>query len=211
MMQADTLLRDTAPGVAVVETPEALSALHQPDSAAVIWQRQPLDAFQQWIDGLDPDQLPTARVILRPKDIRSALRSICDAAGTPDGAERRLLIDDIAVLADIFTELMQTQYLRLRLDAVDTNACRKFHVDMLTARLICTYRGSGTQYGNSVAEEDPERIFNVPTGCPIVLRGRKWPEEPRSGLLHRSPPIEDTGETRLLMVLDPISDPSLAH
>ncbi|MEW7008160.1 DUF1826 domain-containing protein [Lentilitoribacter sp. EG35] len=33
------------------------------------------------------------------------------------------------------------------------------------------------------------------------------PETPTSGLLHRSPPIDGTGETRLLLVLDPVSDP----
>jgi len=27
------------------------------------------------------------------------------------------------------------------------------------------------------------------------------------GLLHRSPPIEGTGETRLVLVLDPVIDP----
>ena len=29
---------------------------------------------------------------------------------------------------------------------------------------------------------------------------------PITGLLHRSPPIEGTGETRLVLVLDPIDD-----
>lgn len=211
MSAADPALLDTAEGVAVVDTPEQLSLLHRPDKAAVIWQRQPLASFQRWIDALDPDQLPSARLILRPRDVRSALKTICDTSETPDGPERRLLIDDIAALADIFTDLMQAEYLRLRLDVVDTNACRKFHVDMLTARLICTYRGTGTQYGNAVDEADPQQVFTVPGGSPIILRGKKWPEQPRSGLLHRSPPVEGTGETRLLMVLDPISDPSLAH
>ncbi|MEM9762584.1 MAG: DUF1826 domain-containing protein, partial [Pseudomonadota bacterium] len=42
---------------------------------------------------------------------------------------------------------------------------------------------------------------------PIILRGTQWPETPRSGLLHRSPPIEGTGEARLILVIDPIFDP----
>ncbi|HMB12384.1 MAG TPA: DUF1826 domain-containing protein, partial [Roseovarius sp.] len=33
---------------------------------------------------------------------------------------------------------------------------------------------------------------------------------PPSGLLHRSPPIEGSGETRLLLVLDPVDDPEEA-
>ncbi|GGG66682.1 hypothetical protein GCM10011415_11900 [Salipiger pallidus] len=49
-------------------------------------------------------------------------------------------------------------------------------------------------------------VLTVPTGSPIVLRGTRWPESPLSGLLHRSPPIAGTGETRLLLVLDPVED-----
>jgi hypothetical protein len=116
-------------------------------------------------------------------------------------------VDDIAALAEIFAGLMRARWLRLRLDVVTTNACRRFHIDAVTARLVCTYRGTGTQYGISTDGAEPRRIFTVPTGSPIVLRGTLWPEHPRSGLLHRSPPIEGTGETRALLVLDPVDDP----
>lgn len=117
-----------------------------------------------------------------------------------------MLVDDIAALADVFADVMHAPYLRLRLDVIKTNACRKFHIDAVTARLVCTYRGTGTQYGISTDGTEPKRIFTVPTVSPILLRGTLWPETPRSGLLHRSPPIEGTGETRLLLVLDPIVD-----
>ena len=106
----------------------------------------------------------------------------------------------------VFARLAPAPYLRLRFDVVTTNACRKFHVDFITARLICTYRGPGTQYGISADGSEPRRVFSVPTGAPILLRGKLWPERPNSGLLHRSPAIEGTGETRSVLVLDPISD-----
>ena len=125
----------------------------------------------------------------------------------PEGPERAWLQADIIALADIFTALMSCQALRLRLDVVTTNACRKFHMDAITARLICTYRGTGTQYGMSPTGEPPRRVFTVATGAPVVLRGTKWPQTPASGLLHRSPPIEGTGESRLVLVLDPVFDP----
>ena len=120
---------------------------------------------------------------------------------------REWLQNDIVALAEIFADLMEAPFLRVRLQAVATNACRKFHVDALTARLVCTYRGTGTQYGTSVRDQDPGRVFTVQTGAPILLRGTQWSETPPSGLRHRSPPIEESGETRLLLVLDPITDP----
>ena len=201
------IVKEAAVGVGVADTPEGMSALHRPGCAAAIWRRQPLPGFQSWIDGLDGDVLPRARVILRPEAVRDAASEVCDASGTPAGPERDRLVDDIAALAGIFAGLMQARWLRLRLDVVTTNACRRFHIDAVTARLVCTYRGTGTQYGISTDGAGPRRIFTVPTGAPILLRGTLWPERPRSGLLHRSPPIDGTGETRAVLVLDPVDDP----
>jgi hypothetical protein len=200
-------VQDAAVGVGIADTPEGLSAIHRPGCAAAIWRRQPLPGFQAWIDGLDPARLPSARVILRPREVPDTLRQICEASATPACAERDLLIDDVAALADIFSSLMRAKGLRLRFDVVTTNACRKFHIDAITARLLCTYRGTSTQYGISTDGAEPKRVFTAPTGAPIVLRGTRWPETPRSGLLHRSPPIEGTGATRLVLVLDPATDP----
>lgn len=201
------LKRSAPSGVEISDTTEGLAAILRPECAAAIWRRRPLPGFQSWIDALAPERLPKARVILRPEKVREAAVQICDMAGTPDGAERDRLIDDTTALAEIFAGLMDARYLRLRLDVITTNACRKFHVDAVTARLVCTYRGTGTQYGISTRGTEPRRIFTVPTGAPILLRGTLWPERPSSGLLHRSPPIEGTGETRLVFVLDSVADP----
>ncbi len=200
------IVKDAAIGVGVASTPEGLTAIQRPGCAATIWQRDPLPSFQSWIDSVDPEHLPRARVVLRPDAVRRALSEIVRASTPPDCEERAILVDDISALADIFADVMHAPYLRLRLDVVTSNMCRKFHIDAVRARLICTYRGTGTQYGISTDGAEPRRVFTVPTGSPIVLRGTLWPEKPKSGLLHRSPPIEGTGETRLMLVLDPIFD-----
>lgn len=201
------VIQDAAIGVGVTDTPDGLSSLHRPGCAATIWRRQPLDGFQSWLDSVDPELLPQARVILRADQAHDAVQQICETCGTPDCAERRRLIEDIAALADIFSGLMDTSHLRLRLDVVTNNLCGMFHVDAVTARLICTYRGPGTQYGVSTNGAEPKRVFSVPTGSPFLMRGTRWPDGPASGLLHRSPPIAGTGETRLLLVLDPVVEP----
>jgi len=200
-------LTDAAIGVGVADRPEDLAVLKKPGCAAALWRRQMPGAVKDWLDGLDPDQLPRGRVILRPDAFSKTLAHLCEMAGTPDCAERAWLEADIADLAEQFAGLMSARYLRLRLDVVTTNACRKFHIDALMARLVCTYRGSGTQYGISVDGAEPTRVFQVQTGSPILLRGTLWPQDPPSGLLHRSPPIEGTGESRLVLVLDPVFDP----
>ncbi len=199
-------VEDAAIGVAVAERPESLDVFLADGVAAAIWQRQLQCGFHEWIDGLDPQHLPSCRVILKPDNVAYAVTQICDSAGLQANAWRDSLVADIAVLADIFAGMMQAKFLRLRLDVVDTNACRKFHIDSVTARLICTYRGTGTQYGISTDGTPPDPVFTVATGSPILLRGTLWPKPPRSGLLHRSPPIAGTGETRLVLVLDPVDN-----
>lgn len=198
----------TVTGVHVVETLAALDAIHAPDCAAVILARPHDPALSNWLAGLPPDSLPQMREVLRPEDIRAALEQLC--AALPDCNERARFIDDVTALAVRFAQLMAAPRLRLRLEVVTGNACRKFHIDYVTARLVCTWRGTGSQYGLAAIGAEPDHIHTVPTGQPILLRGTRWPTTPPSDLKHRSPPIEGSGERRLLLVLDPISDPGQA-
>ncbi|WP_299410812.1 DUF1826 domain-containing protein [uncultured Roseobacter sp.] len=201
------VVRDAAIGVGIADDPTSLNAFLKPGCAAAIWRRQTPQDVQTWLDGLEPDRLPQGRVILPKEAVVSTVARLCDIANLPQGLERDWFETDIGTLAALFADLMSARYLRLRLDVVAHNACRKFHIDAITARLVCTYRGTGTQYGISTDGQDPAQVLTVPTGAPILLRGTLWPTQPASGLLHRSPPIEGTGETRLVLVLDPVTDP----
>lgn len=190
--------------VPIARQAEELGAFLQPDCPAVLWQRTLLPKFQSWIDQLAPENLPHGRLILRPDGISGAVEQLCDMAGTPLGPERDLFINDTSMLGEVFAKLMSAEYVQLRLERVIDNSCFKFHKDAIRARLVCTYRGTGTQYGVSTDAEDPTDVFTSPTGSPLLLRGSLWPERTDSGLKHRSPPIKGTGETRLVFVLDPV-------
>lgn len=193
-------------GVLSVNGPEDMGAIRLPGVGGVICQRRLPETVLHWLETLPAEMLPAARVLVRPGEIASAVTLACDETGLPDAPERRILIDDIAALAATFGEMTRAKWLRFRLDVVTTNACRRFHIDRVTARLVCTYRGTGTQYG--VARNDvPATIHTVPTGSPFVMRGTLWPAQPDPHLMHRSPPIEGTGESRLMLALDPVTDP----
>lgn len=200
------VVRDAAIGVAVTDAPEGLCAIRTPGSAAAIWRRRLPQSFQTWIDGLPPGALPKGRIVLHPGAVREAVDHLCDVAEMPSGAERDRLTDDVAALGETFCGVMDARRLRLRLAPVDTDSCRRFHVDAVRARLVYTYRGLGTQYGVSIAGAAPGRVFSVATGAPILLRGSLWPGE-ATGLMHRSPTIEGTGTTRFVLVLDAVDDP----
>lgn len=200
------VIQDAAVGVGVAATPKGLRSIHQAGCAAAIWQRKPLDRFQRWIDCLGAEALPRARLLLRPGQVRDALNKIADGAGLTAREERTMLIDDAAALATMFCAVMRVSYVRLRLDVVETAAREPFHIDPVVARLVCTYRGAGTQYGISTDGAEPRQVFTVPTGSPILLRGTAWPEPPASGLLHRAPSVNSADMSRLVLVLDPVLD-----
>lgn len=200
------IVADALAGVKTTGLPDGLSAIHRPDCAAAIWHRDPPPAFRPWIDALGLDNLPRARAVLRPAAVADAVHNMCDLAGMPDRPERAWLVEDVAALARRFSHTLRAPCVRLRFDAVTTNACRRFHRDAVTARLVCTYKGTGTQFGVSVNGAEPATIFTVPTCAPVVLTGSLWPTQPSPVLLHRSPPIEGTGEVRMVLVLDPAMD-----
>jgi len=200
----------TAPqpaGVTDANDAKDLAQFGEVGTSATVWHRDMPQDAQVWLETLNPALLPSGRVVLPIDQVAPTVSQLCEISQLPQGPERDWLEADVAMLARTFAEMMNSDYLRMRLDVVTTNACRKFHVDAIVGRLVCTYRGTGTQYGTSDGCCDPKAVFTVPTGSPIFLRGTLWPAKPPSGLVHRSPPIEGSGETRLVLVLDPVNDP----
>ena len=192
--------------VAFVDEVEGLVQLFDGNTAGVIWRRRVHKRMQSWLDTVPVDQLPTGRIVLPVPKVRSAVTELMCISEMPDCAERELLLDDICLLAHKSSELFTSAYLRLRFDVVTTNKCPKFHIDHVSARLLCTYRGVGTEYSFLDDKKRPAEIFTTPNCAAIVLRGTKWPTDCANNLVHRSPEISDVNETRLLFVIDPVDN-----
>ena len=134
-------------GLALAQTANDFSIIRDQDFAGVLCQARISSHILAWLASLDPACLPKARVILRPDRVHSALVQICDVSQMRVCAERDAFIAHAQQLSDAFMHVMKALYLRLRFDIISHNACSRFHIDAMTARLICTYRGTGTQYG----------------------------------------------------------------
>ncbi len=186
--------------------PEVLDRISAPGCAAAVWRRRPLRHFQDWIDGLSPETLPEARIALSPDRVDIAMGALFSSCGIADGPFREMLVKDIAALSILFARVMRAETIRLRLDVIDGDACTKFHIDHVPARLLCTYRGPGTEFGRSDGGEDPHDIDRLETGSVGLFRGRLSPGGEMPGISHRSPPIAGLGEARLLLVIDPVYD-----
>lgn len=186
--------------VKTVTQREDLAPAIKADHDAAIWQRTLPEPVQSWLGSVPGSALPRGRYILVPEHVRTCMRAMFDAAGQPDTPAQAWLCEDAARLATHLRSVEAAELIRLRLEPISDNACAKFHIDTVTARLICTYRGPGTQITLDELEGDP--VCTVDTGAPILLKGKLWPQLQGVRLKHRSPPIEGTGLTRLVMVLE---------
>ena len=192
-----------ASDVLIGRDPDILSDIHAPGVAAAIWRRTPDPAFQNWIDGLDGAKLPRLRTSVPVHKAETAVLIACGIAATPQGPELNRFASDVGALTLMYCRIMGTDRARIRLDVTDEAMCPKFHLDNVPARLVCTYRGDGTQYVPEPHRNDPSRIRNMRTGDAALIRGTKWPSGERSRLLHRSPAMAPGTGPRLLLAIDP--------
>lgn len=189
-----------------------LQAIAQPDTELVLWQRQTAPAWATWIEQLSVHELPTCHLEMAPHQLNAAVQASCDASGTPSGRSQEALIADIAHLSAAFAAILRTPTVRLRLAVVTNNACRRWHLDCVPLRLICTYRGPGTQwvppaFGAAVlacADDETSHALPLRTGDVALFKGCGWPGQTHDGgIVHRSPRIAGTGLARLVLVLNP--------
>ncbi|QYZ68546.1 DUF1826 domain-containing protein [Neotabrizicola shimadae] len=187
--------------VAASDKAEGLGRIHDPGIAAAIWRRSRDPGLAAWVDSLSPERLPCLRQAMSVTDVAAAVHAACDRLGLAPSPERGLLATDAAALALRFGTIMATPRVQVRLDVIRNNACHRFHCDRVVARLLCSYRGHGTEFGPATGQAEVTQVQTLAAGDAAIFRGTLWPGE-ECGLLHRSPPIAGTGETRLLMVID---------
>jgi hypothetical protein len=132
---------------------------------------------------------------------------------------REVLTSDIERLFGLFTRVTGSAKARINFSAVHDDHCRKFHSDYLRYRLICTYAGPGTEW---LPDHAVDRTAMQPSAeCPIeanraivrsdaevrraapfevlLLKGEQHAKG--RGAVHRSPPLEVTGQKRVLLTL----------
>lgn len=203
MRQADPALRP-ATAMNSAADPRVLGTIAMPGVAVALWQRPPDPGFQAWLDALHPDQLPRLRQVLRPQDAPAAIAAACDASALPHGPHRQALTDQIAALTTQAASHLGALLVTLRIEVTAGQTCPKWHMDGVRARLICTLRGPGTQFGPASGPHDVAHVQQMPTGHAALFRGRAWGNG-ATGILHRSPPAQP-GRTRLVVVVDPVDE-----
>ena len=164
------------------------------------------------LDGVPSNCLPRLYFEGTVSDFRHQLRC---AVGSRLSHPRWLanwLVDDIVDKADMMAQLTGAPSFRMRLEVIDDDRCRKFHVDDVRLTLVTTYRGPGTEWisPRQASKLTPgsspplDTIRHLARGHVAVMRGAKGATPDRPGVLHRSPPIAGTGIVRLFLAIDEI-------
>lgn len=191
-----------APAARLSSSPDILADVMAKDCNLAIWERSAPAGLEPLLDG-EPGEVRFSAPL---SQLAGQLADEMDRAGFSKGGARDALIADVAALAVRYGEIMGHDTVQLRLEIVTTDSCRKFHADYVKARLITTYIGTGTQWIDAedaarvAAGEEPRRIETLDAGHVGLFKGKLASDAPA---IHRSPPISQTGEKRLLLVLNP--------
>jgi hypothetical protein len=168
-----------------------------------IWERGKIPDYAPLI----ADTAEPIRIECAPCDLGTALRQALSHNGFDAPHLHAPFTSDVALLAQSFCTTLAVSRLEVRLEVVTTDSCRKFHADYVSARLITTYVGPGTEWLDAKSADqvakgaEPLRINRMNAGDVGIFKGKMATLHPA---IHRSPPIATSGEKRLLLVLNPI-------
>ena len=183
-----------------------LAGIFEPGVQVCSWRRTLDPRMEAYLDGASASGFAPSIETLPPHE-----RARLD--GLPSGDGRGALLDDIASLTEILHELVDCPAVGLRCTPVDGTMCPRWHVDRVPLRMLCTYRGPGTEWledqgvdrnaltRSAVADGACRR---ADAGELVLLKGALWQDNDGLGAVHRSPAVEAGGEPRILLTLDPL-------
>ncbi|WP_434570636.1 DUF1826 domain-containing protein [Pseudomonas sp. Z3-8] len=196
------------------DTPLTFAQILDDDTNLAVWQRHlpaHISDFAVMLLSMGQPLAESMVLELPSEDTQPALHGLAAGFGDLHGYEG--FVADVAWLVSAFACLLGARRVGLRLRALDTAMCPRFHVDHVPVRLITTYAGVGSQWlmegvmdrrrlAQPEAEPaDASLIQQMRSGDVALLKGEKWQGNEGHGLIHRSPQLAP-GERRLILSLD---------
>lgn len=180
-----------------------------------VWRRFPEPSVSSEIDVLDAHDLPDVRCRATAAGFDDDLCELLQSSGL-DPAHFTAWRADLKQLAGLYFPLTGGRKVTLRLETINNDGCRRFHTDRTNLRMLCTYRGPGTEW---LMDEQVDRNAEA-AGAPNdeilrygepsqldtfwvgILKGTAFPGNSAGGLVHRSPRISGMEQVRVLFCLD---------
>ncbi|CAM3859370.1 DUF1826 domain-containing protein [Litorimonas haliclonae] len=202
-LQSD-LIGETAIDVVQSSCLNSFERIHDENVYGVVWNREIPSKVSSLLEMTEFNHPTSARFFVPISKISERAAQALEVFGLPKCPAQAWLANDIQMLATKLGAILSASKLQVRVELVDTDACKKFHRDNVKARLVCTYKGPGTVYGVARIGAEPDQINQADTGHPVLLKGRLWSKGAETYLLHRSPRIESAGLSRIVVVMDEV-------
>ncbi|MBR7889062.1 DUF1826 domain-containing protein [Marinomonas sp. A79] len=139
----------------------------------------------------------------------------------PDADGKEAFVADIGLLVDMFACLFDLEEVGVRLTALSSAMCPRFHVDKIPCRMVSTYSGTGSEWlheahvirdhlgrGGRATDlnsglSDTGVINRLQAGDVAIMKGDEWPTSLGRGMVHRSP-AASAEDKRLFLSIDMI-------
>ena len=194
---------------------QALTEIFEPHCQIAIAKRRPVAAIDGYLSTVANRLGEGFRVSLKAGE-SLPLHLLPASPGREDFAA------DIAFLVGIYNDLLGCPAIGLRLEVLNCAMCPRFHVDHTGIRLLCTYRGPGTEWledraadrsklgpvSAGICDEDsgiilsPTGIHHVEPYAIALLKGSRWQGNAGRGVVHRSPAVSVDEAPRVMLALD---------
>ena len=193
--------------------PIGLTRIFDPEIQLAAWRRPVDPVIADWLEAHLDDLGAGFRQTLAPGEAP-------DLSRLPAGAGREALADDLQLLAEMLGELLDARTIGIRLEVIRQAMCPRLHVDRVGIRMLCTYRGPGTEWVDDAyvdrrclgagANGQPDassglrlpghRIESIDPFHVALLKGSLWQGNIGRGIVHRSPAVPQP--LRVLVALD---------
>lgn len=193
--------------------PIGLTRIFDPEIQLAAWRRPVDPVIADWLEAHLDDLGAGFRQTLAPGEAP-------DLSRLPAGAGREALADDLQLLAEMLGELLDARTIGIRLEVIRQAMCPRLHVDRVGIRMLCTYRGPGTEWVDDAyvdrrflgagANGQPDassglrlpghRIESIAPFHVALLKGSLWQGNAGRGIVHRSPAVPQP--PRVLVALD---------
>ena len=197
------------------DTPDILARISEPGVNICIWQRPSIDQINRELVSLTPRDLPDVRSHCTLNNFDAAVTGLMANQGlSPDLFKHWR--GDLLNIARVYFPLTKGRRVTMRLETTDQDGCPRFHTDRTHLRLLCTYLGPGTEWLRDDQADREAQLAGAPNSEILItdkpsplgrfwvglLKGSAFPGNSLNGLIHRSPPSQGSGITRVLFCLD---------
>ena len=209
------LPRQITSNCAIADHPLGLTRIFDPEIQLAQWRRPAEALIADWLTENAGNLGCGLRQVITPGELP-------DLSRLPAGAGRDALAADIALQAELLAELLDATTIGYRLEVVGKAMCPRLHVDRVGIRMLCTYRGPGTEWVEDASVDrrflgaasggQPDetsglllpgnQIETIPPFSIALLKGSLWQGNGGRGIVHRSPAMAADEMPRVLLAMD---------